>query len=165
LAQRSFWRDCLVLHCRVVRKIEIHRELAETREKVAAALPALNRAQEVVLARAEQERELVEALLDREAVDQLEAAPEAAEAALGEADHRLALQNLRSHRCATIFLLGSSISYVRLIELIRLGEVSALQHSSCVAPREAVKSSSQAWELLTTTRPGDLHQRCWRRLQ
>ena len=42
----------------------------------------------VVLARAEQEPEQAEALLDREAVDQLEAAPEAAEAAPGEADHR-----------------------------------------------------------------------------
>ena len=58
----------------------------------------------MVLPQAEQDREpeLAEALLDREAVDQLEAAPEAVEAALGEADHRLALQNNRSHRCATI---------------------------------------------------------------
>ena len=42
----------------------------------------------MVLPQAEQDREpeLAEALLDREAVDQLEAA-------LGEADHRLALQN------------------------------------------------------------------------
>ncbi|HEX6174705.1 MAG TPA: hypothetical protein VF089_11875, partial [Candidatus Binatia bacterium] len=63
-----------------------HRELAETRQKVAAALPALNRVQRVVLPRAEQDREpeLAEALLDREAVDQLEAAPKAVEAALGK---------------------------------------------------------------------------------
>ena len=59
---------------------------------MAAGRPALSRAQGVAQARAEQEREQAEALLDREAVDQLEAAPEAAEAALGEADHRLALQ-------------------------------------------------------------------------
>lgn len=58
----------------------------------------------MVLARAEQEPEQAEALLDREAVDQLEAAPEAAEAAPGEADHRLALQNSRSSRCAPISL-------------------------------------------------------------
>ena len=48
----------------------------------------------MVLARAEQDREAeqAEALLDPEAVDQLEAVPEAAEAALGKAGHRLALQ-------------------------------------------------------------------------
>jgi hypothetical protein len=61
----------------------------------AAELLDLNRVRGVVLARAEQGREpeLAEALLDREAVDQLEAVLEALEAALAEADHRLALQN------------------------------------------------------------------------
>jgi hypothetical protein len=49
-------------------------------QRVAAGLPDLHRVQEVVPVRAEQP----EALLDQEAVDQLEAA----EAALGEADHR-----------------------------------------------------------------------------
>jgi hypothetical protein len=64
-------------------------------QRVAAARLDLNRVRGVVLARAEQglEAELAEALLDREAVDQLEAVLEAVEAALGEADHRLALQN------------------------------------------------------------------------
>jgi hypothetical protein len=68
-------------------------------QRVAAELPDLNQVREVVLARAEQGREpeLAEALLDREAVDQLEAVLEAVEAALGEADHKLALQdNYRS---------------------------------------------------------------------
>jgi hypothetical protein len=64
-------------------------------QKVAAELLDLNRVRGVVLARAEpaREPELAEALLDREAVDQQEAVLEAVEAALGEADHSLALQN------------------------------------------------------------------------
>jgi hypothetical protein len=67
--------------------------------RVAAALLDLNRVQGVVLARVEPEQ--AEALLDLEA-------PEAAEAALGEVDHRLAQQNSRSSRCATVSLLGIS---------------------------------------------------------
>jgi hypothetical protein len=71
---------------------------------VAAARPDLPPVQAAVLARAEQgqEPEQAAALLDPEAVDQLEAALEAAEAALGEADHKLAQQNSRSSRCAPI---------------------------------------------------------------
>ena len=63
-------------------------------QRGAAELLDLNLVRGVVLARAEQapEPELAEALLDREAVDQQEAVLEAVEAALGEADHRLALQ-------------------------------------------------------------------------
>lgn len=73
-------------------------------QRVAAALPALNRVRREVLARAEQAQgpEQAEALLD------LEAAREAVEAALGEADHRLAQQSSRSSRCATVSLLGIS---------------------------------------------------------
>jgi hypothetical protein len=64
-------------------------------QRAAAALPGLNLAQGVVLARVEQGREQAEALPN------LEAALEAAEAAPGEADHRIAQQNSRSSRCAT----------------------------------------------------------------
>ena len=52
----------------------------------------------MVPARVEQGQEL----LDLEAVDQQEAAREVADQALGELDHRLALQDSRSSRCATI---------------------------------------------------------------
>ena len=83
-------------------------------QRVAAARLDLNRVRGVVLARAEQgrEAELAEALLDREAVDQLEAVLEAVEAALGEADHRLALQNkiigppLRDYSAMSHFICG-----------------------------------------------------------
>jgi hypothetical protein len=97
----------LVLHCQVARRIEtIHQEPEERGQRV-AALPGPHRVQGVVLARAEQ----AEALLDREAVDQLEAA----EAALGEADHKLALQNSRSNRCAIVsklaFICGTHIEW------------------------------------------------------
>jgi hypothetical protein len=89
-------------------------------QRVAAALLDLNRVQGVVPARVEPEQ--AEALLDLEAVDQLEVALEAAEAALGEADHKLAQQNSRSSRCATVSLLG--ISHLGLHELSRSGAVS-----------------------------------------
>ncbi len=77
--------------------IKIHQEPEETRQR-AAALQVPNPVQGVVPARVEQGQEL----LDPEAVDQQEAAQEAAEQALGEVDHRLALQDSRSSRCATI---------------------------------------------------------------
>jgi hypothetical protein len=88
----------LELHCRVARMIKIRPEPEETRQRAAAALPAPNRVQGVVPARVGQGREL----LDLEAVGQQEAALEVAEQALGEVDHRLALQDSRSRRCATI---------------------------------------------------------------
>ena len=78
--------------------IKIHQEPEETRQRAAAALQAPNRVQGVVPARVEQGQEL----LDLEAVDQQEAAREVADQALGEVDHRLALQDSRSSRCATI---------------------------------------------------------------
>jgi hypothetical protein len=77
--------------------IKIHQEPEETRQR-AAALQVPNPVQGVVPARVEQGQEL----LDPEAVDQQEAAQEVAEQALGEVDHRLALQDSRSSRCATI---------------------------------------------------------------
>lgn len=77
--------------------IKIHQEPEETRQR-AAALQVPNPVQGVVPARVEQDQEL----LDPEAVDQQEAAQEVAEQALGEVDHRLALQDSRSSRCATI---------------------------------------------------------------
>jgi hypothetical protein len=77
--------------------IKIHQEPEETRQR-AAALQVPNPVQGVVPARVEQGQEL----LDPEAVDQQEAAQEVAEQARGEVDHRLALQDSRSSRCATI---------------------------------------------------------------
>ena len=59
--------------------IRVHQEPGETRQRAAAALPGLRPVQGVVPARAEQ----AEALVDRKAVDPLEA--------LGEADPKLAL--------------------------------------------------------------------------
>ena len=91
-------------------------------QRVAAALPDLHRVQEVVPVRAEQP----EALLDQEAVDQLEAA----EAALGEADHRLALQNSRSNRCASSFKARRFICGTR-IEVARLDKVPSMRHVVC----------------------------------
>lgn len=79
--------------------IKIHQEPEETRQRAAAALPVPNRVQGVVPARVEQGQELP----DPEAVDQQEAALEVAEQALGEVDHRLALQDSRSSRCAIIY--------------------------------------------------------------
>jgi hypothetical protein len=76
----------------------------------------------VPLARAEQEPEQAEALLDREAVDQLEAA-------LGEADHKLARQNSRSNRCAIFlklaFICGTDIEWRDWIK------VSSMRHVVC----------------------------------
>ena len=67
-------------------------------QRAAAELLDLNRVQGVVLARVGPEQ--AEALPDLEAVDQLEAA----EAALGGADHKLAQQNSTSSRCANYYL-------------------------------------------------------------
>ena len=85
--------------------IKIHQEPEETRQRAAAALQVLNRVQGVVPARLGQGQELP----DLEAVGQQEAALEVAEQALGEVDHRLALQDSRSSRCAIIhkFLSGA----------------------------------------------------------
>ena len=66
-------------------------------QRVAALLPALNRARAVVLARVEQGPEQTEALLALEA-------PEAPDPALREVDHRLAQQSSRSSRCANYCL-------------------------------------------------------------
>ena len=79
--------------------IKIHQEPEETRQRAAAALQVLNRVQGAVPARVEQGQELP----DPEAVDQQEAALEVAEQGLGEVDHRLALQDSRSSRCAIIY--------------------------------------------------------------
>jgi hypothetical protein len=79
--------------------IKIHQEPEETLQRAAAALPVPNRVPGAVRARVEQGQELP----DPEAVDQQEAALEAAEQALGEVDHRLALQDSRSSRCAIIY--------------------------------------------------------------
>jgi hypothetical protein len=97
-------------------------------QRVAAVLPALNRARAVVLARVEQDREQAEALLDLEA-------PEAAEPALGEVDHRLAQQNSRSSRCAIIFI-AKHFHMWDLDELTQLGEVSQIQYGSCAGYAE-----------------------------
>jgi hypothetical protein len=78
--------------------IRIHQEPGETRQRAAAALQVPNRVQGVIPARVEQGQEL----LDLGAVDQQEAALEVAEQVLGAVDHRLALQDSRSSRCATI---------------------------------------------------------------
>jgi hypothetical protein len=125
-------------------------------QRVAAALLDLNRVQGVVPARVEPEQ--AEALLDPEAVDQLEAALEAAEAALGEADHKLAQQNSRSSRYATISLLTFHIW-----DCMNLAESGAVSHIQYGVRDSPTKFSSLAWELSTAIRQDDLLQKYWHR--
>ena len=69
-------------------------------QRVAAVLPALNRAREVVLARVEQDRERAAALLDLEV-------PQVAEPDLGEVVRRPAKQ-IVGRAVALLFSLGIS---------------------------------------------------------
>ena len=98
--------------------IKIHQEPEETRQRAAAALQAPNQVQGVVLARVEQDQELLDL-----GVDQQEAALEVAEQALREVDHRLILQDSRVEPLRYYLEFEPRISYMGLQELARLGEV------------------------------------------